>query len=250
MNLLTTSNYKLQKSIKFGYLTGGLSLAPHKRSGYNVCASATPGCINACNLWFAGRTVMGSVRSAMIRRTKLFFENRRAFERLLIDDIGRLERKAKKSGLRTAVRLNTASDLPWEKLCPQIFREFKDVDFYDYTKVVSRVRNSIAPSFPANYQLTYSWNERSNTRTVQSFLKNGTNVVFVTNLEYNRRTGYMAPIPEFLKLGKYEFSCVDADIHDLRLQSNDGRGRALILRFKGSKKSMDLAIKAGFCKTL
>lgn len=250
MKILTTSNHKLLKSNKVGYLTAGLSLAPHKHSGYNVCKDASPSCISVCNLWFAGRTVIGPVRAAMINRTKLFFENRRAFERLLVEDIESLSRKAKRENKKLAIRLNTASDLPWETLMPDVFRKFKDVEFYDYTKIFSRVQKSTAPSFPANYQLTYSWNERSNLHDVCSILKSGTNVAFVTNLEYNKRTGYMAPIPEFFNLGKYEFMCTDGDTHDLRLRSMDGAGRAVLLRFKGARKSMENVIKSGFVREI
>lgn len=238
------------KSTKMGFLTGGLTLAPHTHSGYNVCKSATSGCINACNLWFAGRTVMQPIRNAMINRTKMFFENRRVFERLLIKDIESLERKAKKSGQRVAIRLNTASDLPWERLMPSLFRQFPAVEFYDYTKITSRAASSTTPSFPANYQLTYSLNEKSNMATVKSMVLDGINVAVVTDLEYNKRTGYMAPVPEFMDLGNIEIACTDGDSHDLRLRKLDGRGKAIILRFKGSRKFMQEGIKKGFVKCL
>ena len=42
------SNTKLQKNSKRGFATAGLSLSPHKSSGFNVCAYASPGCIAAC----------------------------------------------------------------------------------------------------------------------------------------------------------------------------------------------------------
>lgn len=250
MKILTTSNYKLQKSLKFGYLTAGLTLAPHSRSGYNVCKNATDGCINACNLWFAGRTVMQPVRDAMIGRTKMFFENSRAFERLLVKEIEAVERKAKRSGVGVAIRLNTASDLPWERLMPEIFRRFKKVDFYDYTKVRSRVEAFASGDLPPNYELTYSLNEKSDVGFVKSAIMAGVNIAVVTNIKYNKRTGYMEPVPEFFDFGGFETATQNADTHDLRLRKFDGKGRALILRFKGSKKSMVEGIEKGFVKCL
>jgi hypothetical protein len=183
----------------------------------------------------------------MIERTKLFFEHRRAFERLLIRDIEALERKAKRMGVRVAMRLNTASDLPWERLMPGIFRQFPEVEFYDYTKVVSRIAGKILPD---NYQLTYSLNERSKPQDVRAMILDGVNVAVVTDLEYNKRTGYMAPIPEFVGLGNMDVACTDGDVYDTRIRKMDGSGRAIILRFKGSRKSMDESIKKGFVQCI
>lgn len=247
MKLLSTHNYKLNKSKSFNYITAGLALAPNTQSGKNVCPHATKGCINACNLWFSGHMVMSNVRKAMLERTRIYFEDRSTFHKLLDKEIFNFYKLAKKNNSGCAIRLNTASDIVWEKQRPDIFNNFPAIDFYDYTKSVKRSLGQTADIFPANYQLTYSFNEKSNIDDVTNMLNTGINVAFVTNLEYNKNTGYMAPVPEFFNLGKYQYFTTDGDKHDLRLRKFDGRGRAVILRFKGSNKLMHEAIKSGFC---
>jgi hypothetical protein len=65
-----------------------------------------------------------------------------------------------------AVRLNVLSDIPWEKIFPQLFAEFQDVQFYDYTKNPKRATAfSLSRElmdytfFPNNYHLTFSRSE-------------------------------------------------------------------------------------------
>ena len=75
------SNPKTAKSAEYGYLTGGLHLAPHISSGYQVCASASPGCSSkesGC-LFYQGRGRMTMVQQARIRKTRLYFERREEF---------------------------------------------------------------------------------------------------------------------------------------------------------------------------
>jgi hypothetical protein len=48
------------------------------------------------------------------------------------------------------VRLNVFSDLPWEMMAPGLFDDFRNVQFYDYTKVPGRV-------VPDNYDITFSY---------------------------------------------------------------------------------------------
>ena len=247
MKLLSTHNFKLNKSKGFNYLTAGLALAPNKQSGHNVCPHATKGCIDACNLWFSGHMVMSNVRKAMIDRTNLFFENNDQFHSLLDKEILNFYKLAKKKNVGCAIRLNTASDIYWEKIRPSIFKDYHDISFYDYTKSKARSFAQLEHHFPANYELTYSFNERSKIDDVTNMLNNGINVAFVTNIEYNKNTGYMAPIPEFFNLGKYQYFTTDGDKHDLRLRKFDGRGRAIILRFKGSNDLKNKAMKNGFC---
>ena len=69
---------KTIKGQKYGYLTGVLSLAPHSLSGYLVCPSASPGCIEAC-LFTAGRGGMQTAINGRIRKTRLLFEDRETF---------------------------------------------------------------------------------------------------------------------------------------------------------------------------
>jgi hypothetical protein len=161
------SNVKLTKSDKanVGYLTVGLSLAPAKLSGYEMCASRSPGCTQAC-LNYAGMGQIKSVQKARIAKTILFMEDRATFMGMLYAEIGKHIKRANKQEKKLAIRLNMLSDVVWEKIDREMFNTFSDVQFYDYTKhakrmaafELSRVHMDSA-FFPLNYHLTFSRSE-------------------------------------------------------------------------------------------
>lgn len=159
--LLSTANPKTQKGVKLGYLTFVLHLAPANVSGYETCPKRTAGCTAAC-LNTAGRGGMfkkgmttNSVQEARKRKTRLFFEDRQEFMRLLAADIRQAVKYAQRRGLTPVFRLNATSDLAWEKYTVEddknVFELFPDVQFYDYTKILGR---KIAAY--KNYHLTFS----------------------------------------------------------------------------------------------
>lgn len=173
------SNAKLAKSNASGladddgrpYLTYGLSLAPAETSGYNVCQQATAGCKSTC-LFVQGRGALPSNAAVRVARTRFFFEQQAQFRMWLFRDIAAAQSKADRKGMRLAVRLNVLSDLPWERIMPELFEAFPHVQFYDYTKVLGRT------TLPANYHLTYSRSE-SNDAGVLQLLAEGRNVAVV-----------------------------------------------------------------------
>lgn len=161
------SNHKLVKSdqANIGYLTVGLSLAPANLSGYEVCASRSPGCTQAC-LNYTGMGQIKSVQRARIAKTILFMEQRELFMGMLYIEITKHRKKAHKQEKKLAVRLNMLSDIMWEKITPKVTEAFRDVQFYDYTKHAKRMaafelsRVHMDPSFfPLNYHLTFSRSE-------------------------------------------------------------------------------------------
>jgi len=181
MKLLST-NAKLEKSVK-GYLILGLQLAPHKQAGVgNVCPNASAGCIEAC-LFTSGMGVFPNVMDGRKRKTRLFFENKKEFMRLLFKEIKAAEKKAIKLGLKLAVRLNTISDIAWEKVKNEgqtAFEAFPAVTYYDYTKSPQRMAAFIAGEMPSNYHLTFSRSEeKQNQAFALSFLKSAGNVAAV-----------------------------------------------------------------------
>ena len=97
----------------------------------------------------SGRGVFDNVQEARQRRAALFLKDRPAYKVQLVKEIRALVRKAKREDKRAAVRLNGTSDLRWERIFPELFGMFPDVQFYDYTKVPGRVT-------PKNYSLTFS----------------------------------------------------------------------------------------------
>ncbi len=152
------SNAKLTKSNKSGkgYLTFGLSLAPAHTSGYQTCASSSPGCRAAC-LFTSGHGRMDSVQNARIAKTRFYFEQRDTFMEQLRSEIRAAVKKANKKDLEPAIRLNIVSDLMWEQ--SGIMEEFPTVQFYDYTKHTKRMLNWCAGKLPENYHLTFSRSE-------------------------------------------------------------------------------------------
>jgi len=89
------------------------------------------------------------VQEARIRRTKMFFEDRESFLRLLAHEITLAIKQAAKLGLILAIRLNGTSDIAWEKY--GIIEQFPNVQFYDYTKIRNRKVRHLT-----NYHLTFS----------------------------------------------------------------------------------------------
>lgn len=275
MKLLTLANAKTPKGEQYGWLTGVLYLAPADLSGFNVCPFAeTAGCKNPC-LNLSGRAAVAPnkatftapngavipdnpIQRARIARTRLYFEDRDTFMEQLVLEIAQLVAKAKRKGLRPAVRLNGTSDIAWERvytkvsietmeklreLAPDVVREspclavnmqgtyytyqnvmslFPGVQFYDYTK--QGLRFLRAQGLPENYHLTLSWSGataeyRDLIQTVTS-KRTRTNVAVV----------FRGDLPETFSGRRV----IDGDAHDLRFL--DPEGVVVGLKAKGRAK--------------
>lgn len=208
---------KTKKGLAYGYLTGILYLAPANESGKEVCPSRSPGCTEAC-LFTAGRGSFTNVREARIRKTKLFWSDRQLFLKALDDDIEFLKKEAASKKLKPCVRLNGTSDLGWEGFAEYIFKKHPDVQFYDYTKVFSRMQKFLQGKFPPNYHLTFSRSEENNS-ICDKVLAQGGNVAVVFD---GIRT----------KWGSYDV--IDGDLSDLRFL--DTKNVVVGLKAKGKAK--------------
>lgn len=196
-------------------------LLPHKASGYQVCPMATNECIAGC-LNTSGRVIMdigntNTILTARLRKTKLFFEQRNLFMNWLVAEIKVGQRKAEKDGFDFSVRLNGTSDINWNahKINGKtIFEIFPNVQFYDYTKVISRFRD-----MADNYHLTYSFNGKNWVESLDVLLDDG-NVAVIFNIKKGQ------PLPSHFR----GFKVVDGDLTDYR--PNDGKGVIVGLRWK------------------
>lgn len=181
MHLLTEHNPKLAKGTALGYLSVVLHLAPHDLSGVNLCPWASPGCASAClNLSGRGGIMRkgestNAIQRARLARAQWFLADRPAFLAQLRKEIRAAERKAARLGLKLAVRLNGTSDLPWERIAPELFGEFGGVQFYDYTKAPHRMFERM----PRNYRLTFSRSETNRGAVLASVLETSGNVAVV-----------------------------------------------------------------------
>lgn len=238
MNLLTT-NTKLSKSTPIPAIVRGLTLLPHRSSGRNLCAYASS-CADCCVLELVGMSRMPSVRDARRRKTDFFFSDRAGFLKKLSAELDALSRQCDRAGLRGLVRLNTGSDLPWERIAPSLFD--RNLTFYDYTKYPLHRRGLL----PENYHLTYSVSEDSSDSQILEYLESGMNVAIVWDGVYKPAQGILEPIPEELQIGKKWFPTVDGDVHDARIPELDGRGRVVLIRFKGSAAAKQNSLETGF----
>lgn len=224
MKLLSRSNPKLQKCSEFGYLSAGLMLLPYNLSGAQFCSAATA-CANSC-LNSAGRggiNKLGAwsndIQEARRARSEYFLHARKEFIEDLKAEIALHARYSEKLGLKPVVRLNTLSDLAWERLDPTIFSDFPFITFYDYTKHSASYRTNL----PQNYHLTYSRAEtQENQLEAQNWLNSGRpiSVVFDTKKGKQLPTSFLGQ------------SVVDADVHDLTFE-HAKQGLVLGLRAKG-----------------
>jgi hypothetical protein len=166
------SNHKLAKSDKAGrgYMTVGLSLAPAKLSGFEMCRGRSKGCTAAC-LNTAGRGQQTITQRARIAKTILLNTEPTVFIDRLQEELYFFEDKALRQNNYLACRLNVVSDYPWEEKFPSLFQTHSGVQFYDYTKIYKRAVNFSVGQFPPNYHLTFSRSE-SNWHHINLLAKN------------------------------------------------------------------------------
>lgn len=233
MRILTPAhaNAKTAKNEAQGeYLSYILHLAPYKLSGKNVCPMASRGCAAAC-LNTAGRGRFDSVKTARLKKTQWFFEDRKAFMSALVSDIEAAIRKGIRESKQVVIRLNGTSDLDWTLIKTDngqnTIERFKTVQFYDYTKVLQRlIKQKQSPLF--NYHLTFSRSESNHDETLQALML-GFNVAAVFSVKDE------VDLPKFYE----NRPVIDGDAHDLRfldLKPKDGQGAFVGLKAKGNAK--------------
>jgi len=187
-NLLTTSNPKTQKGVKYGWLSAIMHLAPSTSAGFgNMCPDASPQCIRFClnkagrgGIFKAGENT-NAIQEARKARTARYASDRVQFLQDLYREIYAHERKAIKLGLEPCVRLNGTSDIDWARATAyrgSLFDRHSSVQFYDYTKSYELMMESLSDGFPENYHLTFSRSEL-NDDDCDKVLSNGGNVAIV-----------------------------------------------------------------------
>jgi len=167
MKLLSTSasNTKIAKTQKKEQIqtrVASLSLYPD----HITCAgSKAAKCMEAC-LKSAGMGVFSNVKAGRKAKTDWFHADQDAFLAQLCKELYNFDKLCKRSGSIGQVRLNTISDIAWEKLgVPQLF---PDLNFYDYSKRVERIGNT-----PTNYKLMFSYSGAPTYRKQVEKLPNG-----------------------------------------------------------------------------
>ena len=257
MKLLTRAagNAKFAKSDSGQWRVCGLSLSPAESAGPqhgNNCPSSSAGCRAVC----VGSDAVGlaavfdSINQSRRQKTIFLKHARNEFIEQLCDELRHEAALAEAEGRQLACRLNTFSDLPWEHPhFGEIPQRFPNVQFYDYTKIVSRVMNV---DLPANYALCLSWSEDPlhQARCIEILEAGRGNVSVVF---YEPGSGFCGPgaLRQRLPRQWRTFGVYDGDTTDLRFldpgHTRTGRSRICGLRLKaGSEQARLDAIASGF----
>lgn len=192
----------------------------------NLCVYASPECRAGCLVStgqnamggydrFGNKVEKGSVPAAAlgtyyakVRRTLALYENPEAFCRLLVNGIDLRKCETQAAGDLFMFRLNIYSDIPWELFFPELFTHFKDVQFYDYTKIPSRKP-------PKNYNLTFSYSGM-NKVACDDHLNRGGGVTVVTfagkDAKQDKRALYQAERVKSI----WGYPTLNGDINDAR----------------------------------
>ena len=229
--MITTKQYKLDKSVAYGWTTAGLNLAPADaarlatgRTDLPTLCPKAGACRDVC-LQFSGMNNMPTHAQTRVARTLQLLDHWTETIGELTLEVGRAADRAPQG--RFAFRPNLLSDLP--KLAHELAARLPSVQFYDYTKLPKpwlRTR--------PNYHLTFSYSERSSWAEVEECVAHGINVAVV----FNRLKGDDLPTT-FAGL-----RVIDGDAHDLRFL--DPTPSLVGLRFKGARAKMYDAIANGF----
>lgn len=212
------SNEKFAKTTRPVF---GLSLAPHRDAvrilgediigNVNVCPWSTPSCRTGC-VAFAGNGEYHKVQRSRAIKTGFAAKHPEDFLSLLIEELERTSRKEPDA----AVRLNTFSDVAWERVLPS--GVFHLLAFYDYTKGgIKRFR----AGKEVGYKLVLSVSERTNLASMDSWLAEGATAAVV----FSQRKG------EDLPATFRGHPVIDGDLTDDRLI--DPPGSIVGLRAKG-----------------
>ena len=188
--------------------------------------------------------LLNPVQIARLKRSAFFHTRRSEFWKMLIRDINKLIKRAKKLGLAPAVRLNGTTDTKWEaqpvvidgvKIANNIMDLFPNVMYYDYTKWTYAKRPN--ESLPGNYHLTFSRSEDNEDQIAENIV-HGRNVTVVMDIKSTDKT---TPLPSTWR-GIPTYSADKSDYRPF-----DPTGRILILRYKAAKStSMAAAVASGF----
>lgn len=244
-------NAKLRKTLKeLGIDSvdcGSVTLRPSDGSGYDVCALARfAACHTICVMEKIGMANWDSVKASRDALTRWLFEDTAAYLGRLDIELGKMSARAEKSGKLLYVRLNTGSDIRYERIARWLFDSYPNVRFYDYTKLTPRLFDD---SMPRNYSLSYSVHGNSKDTDIRAILERGKNCVVVTDSEYNGQRKIFGALPDTMEIAGARFNTRDGDKLDFRHEDFDGRGNLVLLRFKGSRAELpDAILKSKFVR--
>ena len=232
VNYLTSvsETTKHKKSLEYGELTVSLYLAPAKMSGYEVCPGRNAECSRLC-LNQSGKNIGVQktngdfINESRIKKTKLFFEHRDFFMDWMIAEIEAAKRKASRMNYKISIRLNNTSDISPEEFHrngKNILEMYPEIQFYEYTKVPSRVE--LMKKYK-NYDVTFSYTGYNLTKC-QEMLLNKIRVAVV-----------FKNVPEVWQ----GYPVIDGDAYDMRYK--DAKAVIVGLKYKINRNRLTPNIK-------
>lgn len=232
------SNSKLKKGITEKMSVAIMHLLPHDKADTlmerdikrTVCPFAIMGdCWKPC-LNTAGRggikkkgETTNAIELARLRRTLFYLDRRKEFITQLYKEIQKFVTKCEKNNIKPCIRLNGTSDIQWEFELyngKNMFDNFPEVQFYDYTKIPTRKVEHIK-----NYHLTWSYSE-ANEKYANYWKK-------AVDKGMNPAVVFKNGLPEFYK----GMSVINGDKTDMRFK--DPTGVVVGLNAKGEARQDD-----------
>lgn len=158
MKLLDTNgaNPKAKKSAKYDFYGqpvryATLSMMPNDK----LCPMRhKAGCAEPCLVTSGMGGVYPTVNASRQAKTDFWMNDRAGFLEQLKREMHNFMALCAKQGKLPVFRLNTISDIPWERHL-DMSGEFADAIFLDYTKIASRLGN-----VPSNYHLIFSFSAK------------------------------------------------------------------------------------------
>ena len=231
-SLLSQGSTKINKSntIQDEYFNRILYLAPDDLADgkRTVCPYAKIAKCNEACLNSAGMGVFSNVQQARVKKTLMFLNETEKFFDLLIKDIDKFVKECDKLGKKPALRLNGTSDIQWETIevedFKNIFEMYPDIQFYDYTKIPTRRIDNIP-----NYHLTWSYSQ-ANDKYASLFEK----------VPYNKAVVFFDALPNMFK----GLKVIDGDKHDMRFLDKTNSVVGLLAKGKAKQDDTGFVIKA------
>jgi hypothetical protein len=229
--IILGTSVKVEKSTKFGVLTGVIYLTPSvgaRKYGVktNLCPFASPACKAECLRWNSSRLQMYDPVNAGYWKTLLWEYDRPLYRSLLRNEVKRHIVRAQELDLIPAIRTDGTSDIGIPRRFPQMF---PDVSWYNYTKNPHRMGTFLNGQMPDNVHLVFSRSETNIDYCMRVLQRRGTVACVFEDLHLAVKTGYMG------------YPVIDGDLHDYR--PNDERASWIGLSPKGKMAKAD---KRGF----
>jgi hypothetical protein len=226
-NLLSkgSSNAKTAKNAQITHI---LYLAPYTQNSknINICAKASAGCAAAC-LFSAGRGAFSNVIKARVNKTEYYLQDKELFMLQLAKELTKINNKGNQE-FKTLIRLNGTSDLDFVYLLKKYanfdIANYKNLHFYDYTKILGKVKKY---QDSKNYTLTFSRAENNESEIFKA-LKYGANVAAV----------FSDKLPQTYK----GIKVIDGDLTDAEMLEYKGLILGLKAKGKGRKDTSGFVI--------